>query len=1124
MCDLVTYRARIGGHNIRCYSRKCLFVKIDDIIANTNLNPVHLLCLLLVLIISGDVEKNPGPSQRFDEDLSDISTTSPSRSIKSDERHLNILHLNTQSIRKKLDKVEAECIGYDIVCLTETWLNKNINSKTLKLHGFNPPFRKDRPDGYGGVAIYISENLSAVKRPDLDVNGLEALWIEVRHPQLKSLFCAMYRPPKSKVAYWNLIEESLEKAKSSNIKHQFVMGDLNCNILIQGNKLKKVFDKFNFDQIINEPTHTQDNSNKCLDIIATTSKDLIKSHGVLPVSTSNHKAVYAILKADKPKQKTYKREIWLTRDVNWDNLNNDLKNHDWKPTLKQKDINSMILHWSETFLDIVRKHIKRIQVTVRPSDAKWMTTEIRNLIGRKNRYYKTAKKKNTPAAWDKFKNLRSLIKDKIHLAKANHDKTITDKINTQGSTNPKVWWSLAKEFYNNSCSSRQLSNPIISDGKILTDDISKANALNNFFVDQTLINTNGKVPPDLPNRYASSLNTINITSSTVKDIIGVINTSKSCGPDPITPLIIKKTGNTIAPVLAKIFNFSIKSSMFPDSWKLAHVVPLHKKDDESYCKNYRPISLLPCLSKVFERCVFKDVFNHLHLNKRISKLQAAYSPCNSTEYQLLELYHIIAKSMDEDKTVRFVFCDVSKAFDRVWHEGLVVKLRAIGIGGGLLKWFQSYVSNRNQRVVLNGQMSEIKRLHAGVPQGSILGPLLFLIYINDICDEIQSNIRLYADDSILFAIGDNHKQLHEDLTKDIDNISKWADKWCVTFNPNKTESLVVSNKLKSNIPPLHMNFIPILEVKSHKHLGCTLDCNHKWNSHISEIVTKASRRVDILRSLKYRFSRKSLEILYTSFIRPILEYSQSVWNNCTQAHKSSIESVQLAAMRVITGGIRGTSHDKLYQETKFVSTYERRHRHCMVIFYKIVHGYTPEYLRELLPPKVHTRNRYEVRNSNEYSQYNNRTITYSNTYFPKHTKIWNDIDDSIKYIGSLRDFKLKLKESDKSTPKIHYIGERKWQLMHTRMRMRCSALRDDLFKMHIVPDASCDCGHPREDAHHFFFACPNYTHIRHSFHNIHPSITHSVTHFLQGKPNAPYKLNADLFEIVISYIQNSNRF
>ena len=669
-----------------------------------------------------------------------------------------------------------------------------------------------------------------------------------------------------------------------------------------------------------------------------------------------------------------------------------------------------------------------------------------------------------------------------------------------------------------------MTTPIISNGKTLTDDTDKADALNDFFVEQTIINTNGRLPPNLQNQYASSLNTINIKSSTVKDIIGAINTSKSCGPDPVSPLIIKKTGDTIAPILAQIFNFSIKSSIFPEDWKLAHVVPLFKKDDESYCKNYRPISLLPCLSKVFERCVFKDVFNYLHLNKRISRLQAAYSPCNSTEYQLLELYHIIAKAMDEDKTIRFVFCDVSKAFDRVWHAGLIVKLRAIGIGGGLLKWFESYVSNRKQRVVLNGHSSQTKELHAGVPQGSILGPLLFLIYINDICEVVQSNIRLYADDSILFSIGTNHQQINDSLTSDLDSITRWAQTWCITFNPNKTESLVLSRKLKTNVPRLYMNQTPILEVKSHKHLGCILDHNCKWKSHIDEIITKASRKVDILRGLKYRFSRRALEILYITFIRPILEYAQTVWSNCTLEQKHSIEAVQLAAMRAITGGIRGTSHDKLYTETNFTSTYERRNRKCMITFYKIFHGYTPEYLRDLLPPKVHTRNRYDVRNKHQYTQYKCKYIAFTKTFFPNQSKLWNDLDDSIKYIGSLSDLKAKLKDNDKSTSKLFYIGERKWQLMHTRMRLRCSALRGDLFTMHIIPSAQCDCGHPNEDAHHFFFVCPNYTHTRHIFHNIHPSIQHNVANFLQGKPDAPYKLNAALFEVVLNYIKSSNRF
>ena len=201
---------------------------------------------------------------------------------------------------------------------------------------------------------------------------------------------------------------------------------------------------------------------------------------------------------------------------------------------------------------------------------------------------------------------------------------------------------------------------------MLFDDLDKANAFNNFFAKQTLLDTSNASVPTFSNNDTPMLRSIRITSTLVKDILDILNTNKSSGPDDISPLILKNTSKSIAPVLAKLFNFSLRSEVFPTQWKLAHGTPIFKKENRTQCKNYRPISLLPCLSKV-ERCVFKEVFNYLHSKNKLSHLQAAYNPGNSTEFQLLEIYHIVAKALEDRKDVSFVFCDISKAFDKVWH-------------------------------------------------------------------------------------------------------------------------------------------------------------------------------------------------------------------------------------------------------------------------------------------------------------------------------------------------------------------------------------------------------------------------------------------------------------------------
>ena len=220
------------------------------------------------------------------------------------------------------------------------------------------------------------------------------------------------------------------------------------------------------------------------------------------------------------------------------------------------------------------------------------------------------------------------------------------------------------------------------------------------------------------------------------------------------------------------------------------------------------------------------LFNFFRENNTITTLQSGFIPGDSTVNQLVDIYNTFCKALDEGKEVRAIFCDISKAFDRVWHKGLLIKLRAAGISGSLLNWFADYLNDRKQKVVLPGASSSWTSVGAGVPQGSILGPLLFLLYINDIVEDINSSIRLFADDTSLYIIVDNPLQAAEQLNSDLQKIHRWATKWLVLFNPEKSESILLSRKYNKPFhPPLTMNQNHIVEVEFHKHLGVTFSKN-----------------------------------------------------------------------------------------------------------------------------------------------------------------------------------------------------------------------------------------------------------------------------------------------------------
>ncbi|KAK3103719.1 hypothetical protein FSP39_021305 [Pinctada imbricata] len=320
-------------------------------------------------------------------------------------------------------------------------------------------------------------------------------------------------------------------------------------------------------------------------------------------------------------------------------------------------------------------------------------------------------------------------------------------------------------------------------------DINKTQLFNEHFITQSTVDDSGVDLPPLTYNQTCSIDNIDITETDVKDVLDNLDISKATGPDGINPRLLKEASSELCGPLSKFFNRSLEISKYPSIWKEANVSPIYKKDDPSLVKNYRPISLLNILGKVMERCIFKHIYNYIVSNNLLTPLQSGFRQKDSTIFQLLDITNQFGKALDDGKEIRVIFCDISKAFDRVWHLGLIHKLSTFGISGSLLSWFSDYLHFRRQRVVINGTSSDWLEITAGFPQGSILGPLLFLIYINDIVTDIRSNIRLFADDTSLYIIIENPVAASETLNFDLDTIHKWSSNWLVDFNPQKTTDI-----------------------------------------------------------------------------------------------------------------------------------------------------------------------------------------------------------------------------------------------------------------------------------------------------------------------------------------------
>ena len=1087
--------------------------------------------LNIILLCSGDVHPHPGPSSSSSESTSDLSTNMSTSIFNffSSGHNLSFVHYNIQSILSKLDLLHAELVHFDILAFTETWLSASVHTDDLLLDTYKRPERKDRVgDCHGGVILYVKDNLYYKRRVDLEIAGVENIWIELAENHTRILFGVFYRPPSSDATYFLNIEDSIALAVDTGISDIIVTGDFNLNMLNirTSRKIESLCIQFSLYQSIDQPTHFTENSSSLIDIVLVSNKDHLLLSGVgdpfLNQDLRYHCPIYGIFKFSKPKFKTFSRHVWYYEQGNFNLLRDKASLFDWE-SLRDSDINVYADNINTAINFIANECIPNKHIRVKPSDPPWLTTFLKRYIRKRKRAFRKAKRTNMESHWKKFKKLRNQVTTMIRDSKTAYYDKLANKLKSN-TISAKDWWSTLKTFINPNSSSP--IPPLEYDNNIYTDDSDKANILNNFFQSQTLLNETNAVPPDLiPPALNTELNTIILTPIEVESVLKTLIVGKASGPNGLSNRILNELSSQLSSPLCSLFNQSLQTGYLPESYKEANVSPVPKKGDVSIVSNHRPISLLNAEAKVFERLVFKYLFNHFRDNNLLSSLQSGFIPGDSTVNQLTFLYNTFCQALDSGKEVRAVFCDISKAFDRVWHVGLLHKLKASGVKGKILDWFKHYLSDRKQRVVLPGAISDWVFIRAGVPQGSILGPLLFLIYINDIVTDIGSNIRLFADDTSLYIIVDDPITAANCINTDLDKISRWAATWLVSFNPAKTESLLISRKLnRPQHPSLSMQNHQIIEVDSHKHLGIYPSNDCTWHQHINYIKEKAWFRVNVMRKLKFKLDRKSLEIIYTAFIRPLLEYGDVIWDNCAEYEKADLDKIQNEAARIATGATKLVSLYILSNEIGWETLEQRRKNHRLTLFYKMVYNITPYYLSNLIPPTVSNLSRYNLRNSNDLQTVDARTSQYYHSFLPSTTRDWNSLSVETKQSESVKSFKLLLTKGKSTVPDHYFIGSRKAQILLTRIRTNCSSLNLDLFVKNITESPLCRCG-SIENAQHFFFHCKYFEVQRRELLNaIFPYVNPSLKLLLTGDSTLSPQINNEITLKVHKYIIDTHRF
>ena len=857
-------------------------------------------------------------------------------------------------------------------------------------------YRRDRNIYGGGVFLATRDILISDSSPQFD-SDCEIIWANIRFAGTKPLYIASFYGPQTqanKNAAVDQLSISLTKliGKRKSYPNIIIGGDFNfpdidwASWSTTNTKTAPAHSKFlNFllgnslSQLVTKITRPV--SNSVLDLITTTCPQVIDNIESLP-GISDHNIVLFNINMKPKIQSKPRRKVPNFKKADPEKLQKLTKEFSHKFISSNPEDNSVDTNWRKIcdFLkDLMNSHIPS-KMSGGKRHVPWITPQIKRKMRKRDRLYTLARKLSSSTHWKTFRIFRNSLAKLIRCAHVNY---VNNIIGGSLTDKPKTFWSYVKLMRTSNLGIPALRTP----SKYCINDKDKATALNTQFksvfnpcVASNIPNKGSSPFPDIPN--------LTIHQEGVIKQLKQLNPSKASGPDEIPPRLLKIVAEEIAPALTFLFQQSLDSGVVPSQWKKALVTGIYKKGEKSDPANYRPISLTCLCCKIQEHIVLSHVAKHLSQHKILLDSQHGFRERLSTVTQLLTSIHDWATTLEHRGQTDVILLDFSKAFDRVSHPHLSAKLDFYGIRGQTLTWINAFLNNRTQAVSVNGQHSSWEDVTSGVPQGSVLGPALFLLYINDIQDSIQSNIRLFADDSIVYReIHSAHD--HQVLQDDLQILAKWSKDWLMDFNVNKCAILSISRKRN----PSHFEYTihgkPLNHVDHHDYLGISIAKDLRWNTHCQNTAKKANRTLGLLRRTLGPCTKDVKARAYESLVRPRLEYASEAWNPTANTQVDQLEKVQRAAARFVHRDYRRTTPvTPLVTNLGWDTLHTRRLLHQSTMFYKIHYRLVNITFPPCVIPATHfTRKDHDLK----YQLPSTSTEAYRLSYFPRSIRIWNQL-------------------------------------------------------------------------------------------------------------------------------------
>ena len=597
----------------------------------------------------------------------------------------------------------------------------------------------------------------------------------------------------------------------------------------------------------------------------------------------------------------------------------------------------------------------------------WITAEIRAQIREKHRLYRRYKKKRCPEAWDKYRQVRNAVASHLKKAKSlfvlnrladasSHANDLPG--NPEESNRPRLQTLLRSLLKQKPVDIPDLCDPSQTLPKATTD-LGKAELLNRFFISQFRQSASpGAVLPIRTPRSPLVLDRFQVSYEQVANGLRTINTRKAPGADGIPPKLLQNlmVAQEVSPTVHHLFNTSLNTGALPEEWKSAMVTAIYKqRGSRNVVSNYRPISLLSNLSKILESIVFKQLLDHVDHYLPIN--QSGFRKGENTTFQIVRIVQKLSGAIETGQYALSCFHDLSKAFDRVWHAGLLCKLEHLGVRGKALDWLKDYLTTREQQVRVNGTPSSRLKIPAEVPQGSVLGPLLFLIYTSDLPEAVAdvpgSSCEQFADDTNLTTINSRADQTEDNLQVAINQTASWLRVWRLCVNPQKTVIMETSRRPLPTPLSIKLAQDALTKVQSHRHLGVILSHDLRWSNHVDYILTKATRLLSVLRRLRSSLDQESLSHMYLTYIRPILEYACTAWGNLGTTQVDRLERFQRRAAKIILRRplFAPSNHDELLATIGWPSLASRRKYFRAVLGHCMATSNVPQHLKDYIPSR-----------------------------------------------------------------------------------------------------------------------------------------------------------------------------